>query len=110
MAFYISLISTILWFIFMTYLSHQDGEHTGKTSRELAEHLRFLDNDTVKLFQFSRRLFCDFSQNGNRNPVIDCVLHFYNLCRLRNVDIPIISCVVSNVNRGRGNGRKNPCA
>ena len=29
----------------MTYLSHQDGEHTGKTSRELAEHLRFLDND-----------------------------------------------------------------
>ena len=45
MAFYISLISTILWFIFMTYLSHQDGEHTGKTSRELAEHLRFLDND-----------------------------------------------------------------
>lgn len=32
--------------------------------------------------------------------MIDCVLHFYNLCRLRNVDIPIISCVVSNVNRG----------
>ena len=45
MAFYISLISTILWFIFMTYLSHQDGEHTGRASRELAEHLRFLDND-----------------------------------------------------------------
>ena len=45
MAFYISLISTILWFIFMTYLSHQDGEHTGKASRELAEHLRFLDAD-----------------------------------------------------------------
>ena len=45
MAFYISLISMILWFIFMTYLSHQDGEHTGRASRELAEHLRFLDND-----------------------------------------------------------------
>ena len=29
----------------MTYLSHQDGEHTGRASRELAEHLRFLDND-----------------------------------------------------------------
>ena len=29
----------------MTYLSHQDGEHTGKTSRELAEQLCFLDND-----------------------------------------------------------------
>ena len=34
-----------LRFIFMTYLSHQDGEHTGRASRELAEHLRFLDND-----------------------------------------------------------------
>lgn len=45
MAFYISLISTILWFLFMTYLSHQDGEHTGRASRELAEHLRFLDAD-----------------------------------------------------------------
>ena len=45
MAFYISLISMILWFIFMTYLSHQDGEHTGRASRELAEHLRFLDAD-----------------------------------------------------------------
>lgn len=45
MAFFISLISTILWFLFMTYLSHQDGEHTGRASRELAEHLRFLDAD-----------------------------------------------------------------
>ena len=45
MEFYISLISTILWFIFMTFLSHQDGEHTGRASRELAKRLRFLDND-----------------------------------------------------------------
>lgn len=45
MAFFISLISTILWFLFMTYLSHQDGEHTDRASRELAEHLRFLDAD-----------------------------------------------------------------
>ena len=32
----------------MTYLSHQDGEHTGRTSRELAEKLSaldFLDSD-----------------------------------------------------------------
>lgn len=29
----------------MTYLSHQDGEHTGRASRELAERLRFLDSD-----------------------------------------------------------------
>ena len=27
--------------IFMTYLSHQDGEHTGKASRELAVNIPF---------------------------------------------------------------------
>ena len=42
----------ILWFIFMTYLSHQDGEHTGRASRELAEHLRFLDNDIVNVNEY----------------------------------------------------------
>lgn len=45
MVFYISLIFTMLWFLFMTYLSHQDGEHTGRTSRELADKLSFLDSD-----------------------------------------------------------------
>ncbi|MDO5337433.1 MAG: VanZ family protein [Eubacteriales bacterium] len=45
MAFYVCLILTILWFFFMTYLSHQDGEHTSRASRDLAEHLRFLDTD-----------------------------------------------------------------
>lgn len=45
MAFSIFLAFTILWFLFMTYLSHQDGEHTGRTSRELAEKLSFLDSD-----------------------------------------------------------------
>ena len=48
MAFFIFLAFTILWFLFMTYLSHQDGEHTGRTSRELAEKLSaldFLDSD-----------------------------------------------------------------
>lgn len=43
MAFYMFLGFTILWFLFMTYLSHQDGEHTGRTSRELAEKLSALD-------------------------------------------------------------------
>ena len=45
MAFYGCLLLTVLWFFFMTYLSHQDGEHTGRASRELAERLRFLDAD-----------------------------------------------------------------
>ena len=43
LAFYIFLGFTILWFLFMTYLSHQNGEHTGMASRELAEKLSALD-------------------------------------------------------------------
>lgn len=38
--FYIHLLFTILWFLFMTWLSHQDGEHTSKTSLELAIHMK----------------------------------------------------------------------
>lgn len=45
LVFYIFLILTVLWFAFMTYLSHQDGEHTRRTSRELAEKLLFLEMD-----------------------------------------------------------------
>lgn len=56
MAFFIFLAFTILWFLFMTYLSHQDGEHTGKTSRELAEKLSFLDSDINILNGRLRRL------------------------------------------------------
>lgn len=49
MTFYIFLVFTLLWFLFMTFLSHQDGEHTGKASRELAKHLRFLGGDVNDL-------------------------------------------------------------
>lgn len=60
MAFYICLALTIIWFIFMTFLSHQDGEHTGKASRELAEdlaeHLSFLGADVNALNGKLRRL------------------------------------------------------
>lgn len=59
MAFYIFLGFTILWFLFMTYLSHQDGEHTGRTSRELVEKLSaldFLDSDINILNGRLRRL------------------------------------------------------
>ena len=56
MAFYIFLGFTILWFLFMTYLSHQDGEHTGKTSWELAKKLSFLDSDINILNGRLRRL------------------------------------------------------
>ena len=56
MAFYICLTLTVIWFIFMTFLSHQDGEHTGKTSRELAEYLHFLNADINELNGILRRI------------------------------------------------------
>lgn len=56
MAFYIFLISIILWFLFMTYLSHQDGEHTGRASQGLTEKLSFLDSDINILNGKLRRL------------------------------------------------------
>ena len=40
----------------MTYLSRQDGEHTGRTSRELAEKLSFLDSNINILNGRLRRL------------------------------------------------------
>ena len=56
MAFYICLTLTVIWFIFMTILSRQDGEHTGKTSRELAEYLHFLNTDINELNGRLRRI------------------------------------------------------
>lgn len=40
----------------MTFLSHQDGEYTGKTSRELAEYLHFLNADINELNGMLRRI------------------------------------------------------
>ena len=56
MVFYIFLALTILWFVFMTYLSHQDGEHTRRTSQELAEKLSFLNVDAGVLNGKLRRI------------------------------------------------------
>lgn len=55
--FYIYLFFTILWFLFMTWLSHQDGEHTSRTSLELANHMKhwFPVRDIGKLNQQLRR-------------------------------------------------------
>ena len=60
MQYYILLTLTVLWFLFMTWLSHQDGEHTSKASMELAEHLtgvfKFLKTDRDVLNGRLRRL------------------------------------------------------
>lgn len=39
-SFYIIFLLTILWFCFMTWLSHQNGSETAETSRHLAEGLK----------------------------------------------------------------------
>lgn len=54
--FYIFLTLTIVWFVFMTHLSHQDGDHTRKTSHELAEKLSFLNADVGLLNSRLRRV------------------------------------------------------
>lgn len=56
MVFYIFLALTILWFVFMTYLSHQVGEHTRRTSQELTEKLSFLNVDAGVLNGKLRRI------------------------------------------------------
>lgn len=49
-------IVTALWFIFMTWLSHQDGEHTRETSEKLAENLSFFNPDKDVLHHYLRRV------------------------------------------------------
>lgn len=66
LAFYGLLALTSGWFAFMTWLSHQDGEHTRRTSWRLAEGLSALKHDTRALDLFLRRaahgvLFAVFS-------------------------------------------------
>ena len=49
-------ILTVIWFIFMTYLSHEDGEHTSKTSLRLAKLLTFLGDDIKEIDRYLRKL------------------------------------------------------
>ena len=55
MTFSVCLILTVVWFVFMTYLSHQTGESTGRASRQLAESLWFLSDDAEALNMALRR-------------------------------------------------------
>lgn len=55
MTFSAFLILTVVWFVFMTYLSHQTGESTGRASRHLAESLWFLSDDAEALNMALRR-------------------------------------------------------
>lgn len=53
---YLFIILTVTWFIFMTYLSHEDGEHTSKTSLRLAKLLTFLGDDIKEIDRYLRKL------------------------------------------------------
>lgn len=56
MKFILLLLMTVLWFLLMTVLSHEDGAHTSRTSRELARRLSFLGADPERLNTALRRL------------------------------------------------------
>ena len=40
----------------MTYLSHEDGEHTIKTSLRLARHFKFLGDDIEEINRYLRKM------------------------------------------------------
>ena len=52
---YILLTLTIMSFIILFYLSHQNGEDTHETSLNLTNHLSFLSSDTETLYANLRR-------------------------------------------------------
>ena len=47
--FQVAIIVTIIWFIFMTYLSHQDGEGTARASSRLMRLFWFLNDEQIQL-------------------------------------------------------------
>ena len=53
---YLFIVLTVTWFIFMTYLSHEDGEHTSRTSLRLARHLKFLGDDIEEINTYLRKV------------------------------------------------------
>ena len=52
---HIYLILTVIWFVFMTFLSHQNGEQTGKASMELAKKLCFAGINVNRLNSYLRK-------------------------------------------------------
>ena len=53
---YLFICLTVMWFIFMTYLSHEDGEHNKKTSLRLARHFEFLGDDVEEINRYLRKI------------------------------------------------------
>lgn len=53
--FYVLLCISVVSFIIMTWLSHQNGEHTAQTSMNLARWLSFINPDTEAVNAWLRR-------------------------------------------------------
>ncbi len=51
--FYFLLSLTVCWFIFMTCLSHEDGEHTKETSERLAKKMNDIARNIERVFPFA---------------------------------------------------------
>lgn len=47
--FWVAIVLTIVWFIFMTYLSHQNGEGTARASERLMHLFWFLDPQQIEI-------------------------------------------------------------
>ena len=62
--FQVAFVATIIWFIFMTYLSHQNGEETARASSRLMKLFWFLDTGQVEIVSSWTRkgahVFCFF--------------------------------------------------
>ena len=60
--FQVAFVATIIWFIFMTYLSHQNGEETARASSRLMQLFCFFDDGQVEIVSsWTRRgahVFC----------------------------------------------------
>ena len=60
--FQVAFFATIIWFIFMTYLSHQNGEETTRASSRLMKLFWFLDAGQIEIVSsWTRRgahVFC----------------------------------------------------
>lgn len=53
---YLFICLTVIWFIFMTHLSHEDGERTSATSLRLAKLLTFLGDDIEEINKYLRKI------------------------------------------------------
>lgn len=47
--FWVAIVLTIVWFVFMTFLSHQNGEGTARASGRLMRLFWFLDPEQIEI-------------------------------------------------------------